>query len=111
MAGFPVAVLPLWQLAQVPGVTVRWLKPAGTQALVRWHESQDAVVATCPLGLPLAMLPLWHEKHVPGVTATCEKRAPVQVAAERWQTSQGSGVCTCRAGFTVTAMRLPARWQ
>ena len=43
-AGFPVAVLPLWQLAQVPGVTVEWLKPAGTQALVRWHESQDAVV-------------------------------------------------------------------
>jgi hypothetical protein len=68
------------------------LNLAGTHALVRWQVSQGALVATWPEGLALAVMPLWHEKHVPGVTATCEKRAPVHVAAERWQTSQVSAV-------------------
>ncbi|MEQ1663555.1 MAG: hypothetical protein ABL877_12755 [Thiobacillus sp.] len=53
-----MAVLPLWQLAQVPGGTLLWLKPAGVQAAVLWHESQAAVVGTCPAGLPAAMRPL-----------------------------------------------------
>ena len=32
--GFPVAVLPLWQVEQVPGATPLWLKVAGSQAVV-----------------------------------------------------------------------------
>jgi hypothetical protein len=32
--GLPVAVLPLWQLAQLPGATLAWLKLAGVQAPV-----------------------------------------------------------------------------
>ena len=32
LPGFPVAVLPLWQLAQAPGLTPLWLKLAGVQA-------------------------------------------------------------------------------
>ena len=43
-AGLPVAWLPLWHWAQVPGATDAWLKLAGTQALVRWQASQGAVV-------------------------------------------------------------------
>jgi len=42
----PRALEPLWQLAQVPGATLVWLKVAGSQAVVRWQVSQDAVVAT-----------------------------------------------------------------
>ncbi len=35
LPGLPVAVAPLWQVAQVPGGTVAWLKTAGIQAVVR----------------------------------------------------------------------------
>ncbi len=45
-ADLPVAVVPLWQVAQVPGATPVWLKVAGIQAVVRWHVSQAAVVGT-----------------------------------------------------------------
>lgn len=31
----PVAVVPLWQVAQVPGATPVWLKVAGFQPVVR----------------------------------------------------------------------------
>ncbi|MFH1819749.1 MAG: hypothetical protein ABIK08_08855 [Pseudomonadota bacterium] len=34
VAGLPVAVVPLWQVAHVPGATPVWLKVAGAQALV-----------------------------------------------------------------------------
>lgn len=44
-ADLPVALTPLWQLAQLPGATPAWLKPeAGFQPLVRWQLSQLAVV-------------------------------------------------------------------
>jgi hypothetical protein len=32
--GLPLAVVPLWQVEQVPGATPVWLKVAGVQALV-----------------------------------------------------------------------------
>jgi hypothetical protein len=44
VVGLPVAVVPLWQVAQVPGATPVWLKVAGVQAVVLWHVSQEAVV-------------------------------------------------------------------
>lgn len=31
----PVAEVPLWQVAQLPGVTLVWLNVEGSQALVR----------------------------------------------------------------------------
>jgi hypothetical protein len=54
----PVAADPLWQDEQVPGATELWLKLAGSQAVVRWQLSHEAVVGIWPLGLPLAVLPL-----------------------------------------------------
>ena len=69
IAGLPVAVLPLWQVAQVPGATPPWLKAAGFQATVLWQVSQDAVVGMCAPGLPVAVLPLWQLAQLPGVTA------------------------------------------
>ncbi len=35
VAGLPVAVVPLWQLAQAPGVTPVWVNMAGIQVVVR----------------------------------------------------------------------------
>lgn len=54
----PIAVLPLWQVLQLPGVTPVWLNVAPAQLDVLWQESQEAVVVTCPDGLPDAVLPL-----------------------------------------------------
>jgi hypothetical protein len=45
-----------------------WLKVAGSQAVVLWHESQDAEVGMCVDGFPLAVLPLWQVEQVPGAT-------------------------------------------
>ena len=39
-AVLPVAVVPLWQLMQVPGATLLWLKPAPCHELVVWQSSQ-----------------------------------------------------------------------
>ena len=68
VAVLPRAVVPLWQVAQVPGVTPVWLKVAGVQAVVRWQVSHDAVVGTCVAVLPRAVVPLWQVAQVPGVT-------------------------------------------
>ncbi|HHJ12917.1 MAG TPA: hypothetical protein ENJ79_05225 [Gammaproteobacteria bacterium] len=53
----PVAVEPLWQLAQLP-LTLAWLKVAPPQPLVVWQSSQVLLEAMWLAGLPVAMLPL-----------------------------------------------------
>ncbi len=58
VVGLPVAVVPLWQVEQVPGATPVWLKVAGVQALVLWQVSHDWVVGMCVVGLPVAVVPL-----------------------------------------------------
>ncbi|MBK6804320.1 MAG: hypothetical protein IPG84_05375 [Betaproteobacteria bacterium] len=35
VAGLPFAVVPLWQVAQVPAATFPWLNAAGIHAVVR----------------------------------------------------------------------------
>ncbi len=54
----PVAVEPLWQVAQVPGAIPVWLNVAGNQADVLWQLSHDAEVGRCLLDLPVAVEPL-----------------------------------------------------
>ena len=78
MDGLPVAVVPLWQVAQVPGAMPVWLKVAGVQADVLWQVSQDAVVGMWVVGLPVAVVPLWQVEHVPGATPVWLKVAGVQ---------------------------------
>ena len=68
LVGLPIALVPLWQEAQVPATTPVWLKVAGSQAVVRWQVSQDAVVTIWLAVLPLALVPLWQEAQVPGAT-------------------------------------------
>jgi hypothetical protein len=80
-------------VAQVPGVTLAWLKVAGSQAVVRWQVSQEAVVATWFAGLPRALVPLWQVAQVPGVTLAWLKVAGSQ-AVVRWQVSQEAVVTT-----------------
>jgi len=60
----PGAVVPLWQLAQVP-VTAEWSKWAGLQAVVPWQLAQSAVVARWVGGLPVEVVPLWQVEQEP----------------------------------------------
>ena len=57
VAGFPAAVVPLWQLAHVP-LTLLWSNEETAQLLVAWQASQLAVVAICVADLPAAVDPL-----------------------------------------------------
>lgn len=79
----PVAVLPLWQVLQLPGVIAVWLNVAGVHAVVRWHWSQLAVVGRWLAFLPAAVVPLWQVVQLPGVTALWLKVAGVH-AVVRW---------------------------
>ena len=67
-AALPLAWVPLWQVAQVPGATPAWLNMAGSHAVVRWHASHDAVVAMWVAVLPVAREPLWQVMQVPATT-------------------------------------------
>jgi hypothetical protein len=53
----PVAVVPLWQLAQLP-VTLLWSKRAPDQLLVVWQSSQLLPLAMWLTDLPSAVMPL-----------------------------------------------------
>ena len=65
VAFLPVAVVPLWQLAQVP-VTPVWLKVTVVQLEVDvWQVSQELDVAMCLTPLPVALLPLWQLEQFP----------------------------------------------
>ena len=63
-AGLPCALVPLWQLAQLPVMPV-WSKRAGFQASGEWQLSQELSLGICPAGLAVACVPSWHEKQVP----------------------------------------------
>jgi hypothetical protein len=58
VAALPRALVPLWQVAQLPGATPAWLTVAGVQAVVRWQLSHAAVVGTWVAALPRALVPL-----------------------------------------------------
>ena len=58
LEGLPLAVVPLWHVAHVPGATPVWFIVAGVQPVVLWQVSHDEVVATWPEGLPFAVEPL-----------------------------------------------------
>jgi hypothetical protein len=64
VAFFPVALVPLWQLAQFVVMPV-WSNFAGFHALGLWQSSHVLLLAMCPVFLPVAIVPLWHEKQLP----------------------------------------------
>ncbi len=45
MLDLPFALVPLWQVAQLPALTPSWFIVAGFQPVVLWQTSQLAVVA------------------------------------------------------------------
>ncbi len=105
VGGLPVAVVPLWQLAQEP-VTDAWSKRTVVQFVVTWQLSQPAEVAMCVGGLPVAVVPLWQLAQEP-VTDAWSKRTVVQFVVT-WQLSQPAEVAMCVGGLPVAVVPL---WQ
>ena len=101
----PVAVVPLWQLAQVP-VNAAWSKVAdpvrGAVAVLA-----EAVVETWLADLPVAVVPLWQLAQVPGATPLWLKVAGIQ-AVVRWQASHEAVVETWFADLPFALVPL---WQ
>ena len=64
LTDLPVAIVPLWQEAQVP-VTWVWSsgKIAGFHVLVVWQDWQLTVEVMCVGVLPVAIVPLWQLTH------------------------------------------------
>src|SRR5258708_3177333 len=90
--GWPKAVGPLWQLAQL-AVTPRWLKVAGDQAIVPWQAAQSCETWTCAVGLPGAAAPLWQlMQRLKG--ARCSNRAGIQ-ANVVWQSAHAVLLAIC----------------
>jgi hypothetical protein len=67
----PVALVPLWQLAQlVEAVNAEWLTLVPVQVVVDWWQvSQAAVVETCVPDFPVAVVPLWQLAQLPVTVA------------------------------------------
>jgi hypothetical protein len=75
LAGFPLAMLPLWHEKHAPGAIATWEKRAPTHVTEeRWQASQDSAVWTCRAGLLVVAMRLparWQYSHRVGVPAIC----------------------------------------
>jgi hypothetical protein len=92
-ADLPVAVEPLWQLAQ-PWVTPEWLNVAFANVVVLvWQVSQGCEVCMWFADLPVAVEPLWHLAQ-PWVTPEWLNGAFAKVVVLVWHVSQGCVVTT-----------------
>lgn len=58
--GFPVAITPLWQLAQGAVIAAWFMRAPAKVTVLLWQVSQGAVVVMCVGGLPIALTPLWQ---------------------------------------------------
>ena len=100
LAVLPGAVVPLWQLEQVPVTWVDRTWRAGAQAVDEWQLSQTlAGGARCVALLPVAVVPLWQLAQVP-VTPAWLKLAGVQALVE-WQSLHCAVVAMWLAGLPV----------
>ena len=104
-AVLPLALVP-WQVAQVPATTPVWLNVAGSQAVVRWQVSQDAVVTRGLRSCPWRWC-RWQVAQVPATTPVWLNVAGSQ-AVVRWQVSHDAVVATW---FAVLPLALVPLWQ
>ncbi len=58
VGGLPLALVPLWQLAQLPSTSAWSTRSTGLQVEVLWQASQALLVLTCCGFLPVAWVPL-----------------------------------------------------
>jgi len=108
--GWAVARAPLWQVAQLPGVTPAWSNRTVVQLNVLWHESQEADVTRWPEGFPDAVVPLWQVAQVPGATPMWSNCALAKDSV-LWQTEHSWVIGTCEDVITTVLMRAAAVWQ
>lgn len=58
LADFPVAVVPLWQLAQFAMMPVWFIRAPANVAVLLWQVSHGLFVTRCLADFPVAVLPL-----------------------------------------------------
>ena len=99
VVGLPVALVPLWQVAQVPAAIPAWLNVAGFHAVVRWHESHCAVVVMCVAVFTsmLANVPPWQLMQLPAAIPAWPNVAGTgsHVLVDLWHESHAAVVGTC----------------
>ena len=109
-----MAVVPLWQLAQVPCTWVWSTRAAGANALVAWQFSHSWVVAMCAAFWPVAIVPLWQVTQLP-VIPPWSKRLAGSQAVVAWQFWHSAGLGMWLPGLPVAAFphrtSVPARRQ
>lgn len=108
--GWAVARAPLWQLAQLPGVTPPWSNLTVTHVNVPWQVSHEAEVTRWPEGFPVALVPLWQVAHVPGTTPEWLNCAPANDSV-LWHTEHSCVTGGCDDVITTALMRAAAVWQ
>ena len=104
--GLPLAVVPLWQLAQLLVMPVWLILAPANEVVLLWQVSQAAVVTMWVVGLPLAVVPLWQLAQ-PG-DAGVIILAPANEAVLLWQVSQAAVVTMCVVGLPLAVVPL---WQ
>ena len=65
VAVLPLALVPLWQLEQVPSTSLWFTVFAGLHAVVVWQSAHSVLVLMWVADLPVAFVPLWQEAQVP----------------------------------------------
>lgn len=65
VAGFPVAVLPLWQLAQFAMIPVWFIRAPANVTVLLWQVSQGTLVTMWLGGFPIEATPLWQAAQPP----------------------------------------------
>ena len=74
----PLAWVPLWQVAHVPGTTPVCAKFVGFHAVVVWQVSHDCAVGMCVAGLASALantyVPPWQVAQLPAATGPVVSR-------------------------------------
>jgi len=104
----PLALAPLWQVLQVPGATLLWLKVAGDHALVRWQVSQLAAVGiwfTALMDAPIRLPETWQELQSRGVPLKTPCAWQDSQRARRWAPDRANPVEEWLIGFKRDGLR------
>lgn len=88
VAGFPEVVMPLWQVAQLPGATLAWLNFAPTNDWLLWQLSQAWVVVMWRIGITM----LAPARRAPLTWQLAQSRGVPLNTPRTWQDSQATDV-------------------
>ena len=106
VVGLPVAVRPLWQVAQPEVMPVWSMRAPANDTVLLWQVSQAAVVTTASSACrwPSCRCGSWRSPVMP----VWSMRAPANETVLLWQVSQAAVVTTCVVGLPVAVRAVVA---